>query len=632
MRAWLPVSILCLSAAVYFACSPADRSFAKEEDPSGGTAGMGGEQGSNPNDGGAPGQGAPLSLLTEVLPDARFNVEYTAAIEAEGGVSPLTFAVSEGALPSGLSLSESGRLEGKPIQAGLFELTVTVTDGDGETASRQFELSVERKRWLAFVTDEESLGQYLLYLVDVGSAQLPRTLISTDVQVDGDVLHSDYRFSADGSKLAFMVDGTVDAEKDLYVVDTSKATPGEPVQVNTERPVGTFGLTPDGRGIAYTIQVEDEWVLRFVDLSGASPAMPITVGPAGQFQVHWVSNDRLVYSVPTGAENPGSLTRIWDGSAFGEPEPLVHQGTLADINRSDERVLFLNGVTSCAQRGWVFDLANGGEGYLSPADETYKWTTFNRQMTYVAHPDGNGGMFVFPADDSGGEPTGLISPARGCDEVAWSPDGSRAVIPRDDGELVVATIDGSSLEMHSVGGEYPSPPYLGGGNALQYAEADRILFSAGNAIYESRITANVPSDAAIVTELAEDDGAFDMATAPDGSWLFYVAGPGGVSVGLPFAIDLRGDAPGEPRRLLSSTAAARPGGIDRAFEQPGTWSPDSSRLAFTVLDGTTSPARERLFVADMLHQTAFAVAVSAGFCSTGMPVTCPAVLSFRFQP
>ena len=89
----------------------------------------------------APGIG-PLDITTTQLPSASLDQAYLAFVAAEGGLGPMTWSVSDGALPPGVSLDASdGALRGTPRTVGVFEFTVTVTDG-AATVTRALRLEV----------------------------------------------------------------------------------------------------------------------------------------------------------------------------------------------------------------------------------------------------------------------------------------------------------------------------------------------------------------------------------------------------------------------------------------------------------------------------------------------------------
>ena len=67
---------------------------------------------------------------------------YMQKISIAGGAAPYTFAVIEGALPPGLSLSAAGTLSGRPTVAGLFGFTIGATDARDAIGSQSYSLRV----------------------------------------------------------------------------------------------------------------------------------------------------------------------------------------------------------------------------------------------------------------------------------------------------------------------------------------------------------------------------------------------------------------------------------------------------------------------------------------------------------
>jgi hypothetical protein len=93
---------------------------------------------------------APAITATS-LPDATWNVGYTAALSATGGNNTYTWAVT--GLPTGLSLS-GDTISGDPEQTGQFQLSVTVKDGESpaQTATATVTLTVRPQPPLAIET------------------------------------------------------------------------------------------------------------------------------------------------------------------------------------------------------------------------------------------------------------------------------------------------------------------------------------------------------------------------------------------------------------------------------------------------------------------------------------------------
>ncbi|MDQ0331109.1 hypothetical protein QV13_22365 [Mesorhizobium hungaricum] len=79
----------------------------------------------------------PASLPAGVGGDA-----YAQVLNATGGTGPYSFAVSDGALPSGLTLNTDGTLSGTPAQAGSFAVTVTATDAHGFAGTQAYALAI----------------------------------------------------------------------------------------------------------------------------------------------------------------------------------------------------------------------------------------------------------------------------------------------------------------------------------------------------------------------------------------------------------------------------------------------------------------------------------------------------------
>jgi len=82
-----------------------------------------------------------VDILTTTVPNASAGTAYTASIDAAGSL-PRSFAVSNGALPQGLTLdSATGTISGTPTTGGTFTFTVTATNVAG-TDSQAYTLSV----------------------------------------------------------------------------------------------------------------------------------------------------------------------------------------------------------------------------------------------------------------------------------------------------------------------------------------------------------------------------------------------------------------------------------------------------------------------------------------------------------
>jgi len=86
--------------------------------------------------------GEPLEVRTTSLPKAYLRQHYEVHLEARGGITPLRWEVTEGALPAGVVLGQDGILSGAPTETGEFRFTVTLTDSGRPAAQRNQKLVV----------------------------------------------------------------------------------------------------------------------------------------------------------------------------------------------------------------------------------------------------------------------------------------------------------------------------------------------------------------------------------------------------------------------------------------------------------------------------------------------------------
>ncbi|HEX4951672.1 MAG TPA: MBG domain-containing protein, partial [Blastocatellia bacterium] len=72
-----------------------------------------------------------MTFSPTTLADGIQNVAYpSTTISSTGSVAPMTYSLSAGALPTGITLSSAGVLSGTPIASGTFNFTVKITDAN----------------------------------------------------------------------------------------------------------------------------------------------------------------------------------------------------------------------------------------------------------------------------------------------------------------------------------------------------------------------------------------------------------------------------------------------------------------------------------------------------------------------
>jgi hypothetical protein len=85
-----------------------------------------------------------LHITNDSLPGATQGVAYSVQLTAFGGTQPYTWAVTQGSLPPGLTLSTTGVLSGTPTSPGTFNFNITVTDSGGAQASMKVRSSINK--------------------------------------------------------------------------------------------------------------------------------------------------------------------------------------------------------------------------------------------------------------------------------------------------------------------------------------------------------------------------------------------------------------------------------------------------------------------------------------------------------
>lgn len=86
-----------------------------------------------------------MTLSPASLPGATFGTPYSATLSQTGGAAPVTYSVTSGALPAGLSLNPgTGEIAGTPSAAGNSSPLITVTDSAGFKTNILYSFSVAR--------------------------------------------------------------------------------------------------------------------------------------------------------------------------------------------------------------------------------------------------------------------------------------------------------------------------------------------------------------------------------------------------------------------------------------------------------------------------------------------------------
>lgn len=84
----------------------------------------------------------PIVFSTTTLSNGTIGTAYSSSIAATGGAGALTYAVTSGSLPAGLSMASSGAITGTPSAVGTSSFKVTASDAYGDSAAGSFSITV----------------------------------------------------------------------------------------------------------------------------------------------------------------------------------------------------------------------------------------------------------------------------------------------------------------------------------------------------------------------------------------------------------------------------------------------------------------------------------------------------------
>lgn len=84
-----------------------------------------------------------ITVNPSTLPNGTVSQAYSATVTSTGGAGTVTFAVLDGDLPDGLTLTPgSGLISGTPTAAGAFVFTISATDANGCSGARTYHVEI----------------------------------------------------------------------------------------------------------------------------------------------------------------------------------------------------------------------------------------------------------------------------------------------------------------------------------------------------------------------------------------------------------------------------------------------------------------------------------------------------------
>ena len=212
------------------------------------------------------------AITTESLPEGTVGTAYNQLLGATGSET-ITWSLASGTLPTGLKLSDDGKITGTPTAAGTSTFTVTATNNIGSD-SREFTLKIEKPAFIP-VTDLE-LNKDSLTLQEKSSDTLIATVKPDDATNRGVTWES-----SDTSIATVSEDGTVTAISAGNATITATAADGSGISASCTLTVthGNMVQTPKKDATCTVDGTEEYWTCEicgkhFEDERGTIPTTP----------------------------------------------------------------------------------------------------------------------------------------------------------------------------------------------------------------------------------------------------------------------------------------------------------------------------------------------------------------------
>lgn len=513
-----------------------------------------------------------FSIATKVLPPATVSQTYGAQLVSRGAAGPVTWSVSNGSLPAGLTLTSGASVatvDGTPGQVGVQFFTIQATDGTS-TASWPFRLEVKGPhRWVAYVANQRATADDEIFFTDV-SVSPPTTPASArtmwPANADVPTSASYQKFSPAGEHLIFRCDINTDGVQEVFLVDLTGISSGQAVTLNGPLVVpggslGEFAWSPDSRRVVYLADQDKDGDQELYVVDIATPGTSHKVNGTLQGTV----------GISSSADN-------WAFSPDGKKVAY-----LGDQNVDQFYELFVTDVSALPPPA-ISVQANGVMPGTATSHDVSNLYWLNPRFLLYAGDQFVAGMEELAAVDLSAFPA-VSAPIR------------LLTAPQPDGDL------GS-------GDVYPSP------------DGQRVLFigdfdlDGSGELYLTDFSSGAP----VTTKLNESFTSTSQTVAsatwsPDGRFVAFVA-TGYISQGVNelFVVDVSGPQPGTPVRV-SNPGATSANHVSTAIY---SFSPDGRLIAF---QNATTTTNVDLYLVDLTKLGPFAPPVASVRQGTGDDVS-----------
>lgn len=239
----------------------------------------------------------PLNFGDTSLPTATQGNYYYQQIPVSGGVSPVSFSVASGSLPTGMALDSYGDIYGQPTDYGTFNFSVLVSDSSiptPESVTTPFSLTVEPAGPLTVLQESGALpegtqGQYYCQSIGLNGGVGPYTVTVTSGSLPDGVTSDGY------GDFCGVITSSTSTSFTVSISDSESPTP------STLTESYSIAVTPaPALAVSSTVPnfVVGQYSYQFLNISGGVPGYSVTVEksklPAGLYL-----SSTEIYGVPT---------------------------------------------------------------------------------------------------------------------------------------------------------------------------------------------------------------------------------------------------------------------------------------------------------------------------------------------
>ncbi len=357
-------------------------------------------------------------ITTESLPGGTVGTAYSQALAADG-TAPISWSVTSGALPAGLTLSSDGKITGTPTTAGESKFTVTATNASG-SASKAFTITVNYQP-TTITTQPQNVA------VTVGQPA------AFTVAATGSNLAYQWQQSTDGGKTWTDITGATGENYTTAATTMSmngcqyrcvvKGDGGEVVSnaaTLTVNPVPVTSVTLDKNTLAL--------------FTGESDALTATVAPenATDKTVTWTSDNEKVATV-----NGGTVTAVAPGIANITATTTDGSFTATCAVTVTDKTYTISVGPGNLDFGTVY------LGYAQPAAQTVTVTSTGNQKVTVALPTATN--FIITAGEGFADGSAVIEPGKTAAFTVQPKQG--LTVGRYAETLTVTSAEGGKVEL-----------------------------------------------------------------------------------------------------------------------------------------------------------------------------------------